>query len=140
MTANASNANATPNANNRRSILSAYIDAKEREPFAWGTNDCLMVVAGAVQAVTGVDHAADFRGRYSSFAAGKRLVGKSLLLFVAERFPMTHPSMAHDGDIAAIRQGRDWAFGIFIGPHIYAQAENGMGILPRSAAKMAFKV
>jgi hypothetical protein len=129
-----------PNPNNRRSILSAYVAAKEREPFAWGSNDCVMMVAGAVEAITGVDHAAEFRGRYSSMAAAKRIAGKSLLEFVSDRFEKIHPSEAFDGDIAALRQGREWAFGIFIGPFIYAQTKQGMGILPRSAAKAAFRV
>lgn len=126
--------------NNRRAILSAYIDQKSSEPFAYGTNDCLMVAAGAVEALTGVDHAAEYRGRYTSLAAGRRLIGKTLLEFVGERFPSIHPAQAVDGDIAVIRQGHDWVFGIVIGAHVYAQTEAGMGILPRSQAARAFRI
>lgn len=125
---------------NRRAILSDYVDAKTREPFAYGVNDCLMVAAGAVEALTGVDHAAEFRGRYTSLAEGKRLIGGSLLKFVADKFPEIAPSHAQDGDIAVVKQGREWGFGIFIGAFVYAQTETGMGILPRSQARKAFKV
>lgn len=132
----------TPNPNNRRSLLTAYIDEKSREPFAYGTNDCIMVTAGAVEAITGVDHAAEYRGCYTTLAGGKKLIGKSPLRFVADRFAAIPEGQAgaHDGDIAVMRQGREWAFGVFIGAHVYAQAESGMGILPRSRAVKAFRV
>ena len=125
---------------NWRPALIDYIDQQAREPFAYGVNDCLLVVAGAVEVMIGVDHAADYRGRYASLAEGKALIGTTLLRLVGSLFKSISPAMAGDGDIAAIRQGRDWAFGIIIGAHFYVQTETGMGILPRGDAVKAFRV
>lgn len=38
-------------------------DARRSVPFAWGSNDCRLFAADAVQAMTGVDHAAELRMR-----------------------------------------------------------------------------
>lgn len=127
---------------NWRPALIDYIDQQAREPFAYGVNDCLLVVAGAVEVMTGVDHAADYRGRYTSLAEAKKLIGKPLIRFVGDLYPKYHPSneKISDGDIAAIRQGREWTFGIIIGAFVYVQMEVGMGIKPRSDAAHAFRV
>lgn len=126
---------------NRRAALSAYIDEMTREPFQYGVSDCLLTVAGAVHRLTGIDHAAPYRGRYRTLTGGKRLIGKSLLAFVAETFAeLEHQSRAVDGDIGAVKQGREWTFGIFVGPYLYVRTADGMGILPRSDATRAFRV
>jgi hypothetical protein len=126
---------------NWHSKLLAYIDQQERKPFAYGVNDCLLMTAGAVEALTGVDHAHAFRGKYQSMQEGRALIGKSVLKFVRSKFPeCDHPTQADDGDIAAMRVGREWTFGVLIGPHFYVQTETGLGILPRHEAQKAFKV
>lgn len=125
---------------NRASILSAYIDEVERQPFAYGVNDCLLMVAGAVERITGVDHAAAYRGRYTTLAGGKRVIGMSPLEFVASKLPEIHPSLAADGDVAVLLQDGEWAFGLFLGPFIYAQSKSGIGILSRGDAIKAFRV
>src|SRR5579864_5172264 len=43
-----------------------FLRERAREPFAWGKNDCALFVADAVEAMTGVDIAAEFRGLYQS--------------------------------------------------------------------------
>jgi hypothetical protein len=126
---------------NWHSKLLAYIDQQERKPFAYGVNDCLLMTAGAVEALTGVDHADAFRGKYQSMQEGRALIGKPVLKFVRSKFSeYAHPSEAHDGDIAARKIGREWTFGVLIGPHFYVQTETGLGILPRGDAQKAFKV
>lgn len=125
---------------NRRAILSDYIDSVAGKRFQWGVNDCLIMVAGAVELLTGVDHADGFRGRYNSLAEGKALIGTTLLRFVAERLDGIRTVDATDGDVGAVKQGREWGFGVFIGPYLYVMTETGIGILPRSDAVKAFKV
>lgn len=126
---------------NRLAVLSDYVDRVAGRPFQWGVNDCLIMVAGAVELLTGVDHAEGYRGRYHSLAEGKRLIGKSLLRFVAERLEPIDPVRAVDGDVGAVKQGsREWGFGVFIGPHLYVMTETGIGILPRTDARKAFRV
>lgn len=125
---------------NRLKLLSDYVDETERVPFAYGSHDCLLWVAGAIERITGVDHAAAYRGRYTSLAEAKGLIGRPLLQFVGETFPDIRLSRVSDGDIGAFRQGREWVFGIFIGPFLYVQTRQGIGIRPRSDASKAFRV
>lgn len=35
--------------------LAAYLEAQRVQPFAWGSNDCVLFAAGAVRAITGAD-------------------------------------------------------------------------------------
>jgi hypothetical protein len=125
---------------NWHSKLLAYIDRQERKPFAYGSNDCLLMISGAVEAVTGIDHAAPFRGRYKSMQEGRALIGKPVLAFIRAVFAEVHVSLAVDGDIAARKEMGQWSFGVLIGAHFYVQTETGLGILPRAAAEKAFKV
>lgn len=125
---------------NRTAILSDYIDRVAARPFQWGVNDCLIMVAGAVELMTGVDHAEGYRGKYSSLKEGKKLIGKSLLRFVGSKLEAIEPVRAVDGDIGALKQDKEWGFGLFIGPYLYVMTETGIGILPRSHAQKAFRV
>lgn len=125
---------------NRTAVISAYIDETEGLAFTYGRHDCLLWAAGAVERLTGVDHAAPYRGRYATLAEGKRLIGTTLLRFVGERLPEIPPARAIDGDIAAVRQGREWAFGVFSGAFVYLPMQRGLGILPRRDAGRAFEV
>jgi hypothetical protein len=125
---------------NRTVILAELVDDYSRAPFVWGKSDSMLMVADAVARLTGVDHASPFRGRYRSCSGGRRLLGTSPLSFVSDRFEEIHPSRACDGDIGALKQGKDWVFGIFIGAQLYMQTISGMGILPRGAAAKAFRI
>ena len=126
---------------NRTAILSDYIDSVAARPFQWGVNDPLLMVAGVVELLTGVDHAEGLRGRYSSCAEGKKLIGMTPLRFVGARLKAIRPVDAVDGDIGAVRQGgREFGFGIFMGAMVYTMTETGIGILPRRDATKAFKV
>lgn len=126
---------------NRTAILAAYIDEVALKPFAFGVNDCLLMVAGAVERLTGVDHAAPYRGRYRTLRGARRILGMPPIDFVRRIFEeRAHPARAMDGDIAAFQQDGEWCFGIFIGAHVYVQTENGIGIRDRSDASRAFKV
>jgi hypothetical protein len=42
--------------------LHAFLLARATAPFVWGANDCALFAADAIEAMTGVDIAADFRG------------------------------------------------------------------------------
>jgi hypothetical protein len=50
------------------------IKAAQVKPFEWGTFDCCMFAADAVLALTGVDLAADFRGKYSDEAGAQAFI------------------------------------------------------------------
>lgn len=49
-----------------RERLDAEIQRKATTAFAWGVNDCCLFACDLVLAMTGIDYAAKFRGRYST--------------------------------------------------------------------------
>lgn len=54
--------------------LEAYCRQLDGAPWEWGHSDCAMAAAGAVDAVTGVDVGADWRGRYGSALEARRAI------------------------------------------------------------------
>ena len=54
---------------NWRAALSKYISAVGAKPFKFGEHDCALFAAGAIEAMTGEDIAASFRG-YTSEIEG----------------------------------------------------------------------
>lgn len=86
-------------------MLSEYVlEAQERykrEGFAWGRFDCCTFVGGWVHLMTGVDHMAQFAGKYSTREEAIAILGGSLKDKVAELIgPPVHVAHAGRGDIA----------------------------------------
>ena len=52
--------------------LHAFLGPITDKPHNYGSHDCLLFVAGAIEAVTGVDHAKGHRGKYKSMAGASR--------------------------------------------------------------------
>ena len=104
--------------------LGAVLDDYADRPFQWGVADCCLFVADAVQAMTGDDPAAAYRGTYSN-ETGARLAlkrhGKKTLVatFDAAFGKHVEPARAHRGDIVQIDELTVGvcmgAFGYFVG-------------------------
>lgn len=96
--------------------LSAYLAAREKAEFRFGKMDCALFAAGAVEAMTGEDPAAQWRGRYRSHAGSVRQIRKaghkSLVSLVSDIFEEIPPAFARRGDIVADRAG---SLGVCIG-------------------------
>jgi hypothetical protein len=107
-----------------------------RRAFAWGVHDCLLWAAAAVDAVTGVDHAARFRGRYTdaaTAAAVLRDVGRGTLTRTLDHeLRRSIPAMLGRGDIAMIGSGRTASLGVVIGAD--AMFVGDAGLEPRARA------
>ena len=54
--------------------LAQYVARVAREGFLLGRHDCALFAAGGVEAVTGTDPAASWRGAYDTLAGGVRLI------------------------------------------------------------------
>ncbi|ABF42158.1 conserved hypothetical protein [Candidatus Koribacter versatilis Ellin345] len=54
--------------------LARFLRERAAVPFAWGKNDCALFACDAVMAITGVDMAADFRGRYNTKAGATKAI------------------------------------------------------------------
>ena len=46
--------------------LADYLISVRERPHVYGKHDCMLLVAGAVRAVTGKDHARGHRGKYKT--------------------------------------------------------------------------
>lgn len=124
-----------------RPRLVAYVEEVRALPFAYGTHDCALFVAGAVEVMTGFDAATGFRDRYDSLNGGLKLLTKgdhvALLGRLLEEVPV---AFAQVGDIAVIGQVGIRALGLFEGEMILVLRDEGLGHMPRSAATQAFRV
>lgn len=122
--------------------LGVWLASTARMPFAPGSHDCALFAAGAVQAITGVDLAADWRGRYRTLRGGVRVLRKAgyadHIALARAHFPATATPCA--GDLAVITTPEGPALGVVQGVMIYAPASIGWGLEPRSAATEFFEV
>lgn len=126
-----------------RSRLNAAIEAARPRPFDEDAFHCAFFAADMVEAMTGVDPAAPFRG-LSRLAAERvlREAGVNLVGYVARLFAEVHPSRAALGDIAAIAGEGGPALGIVLGAEIMVPAGDGSGLgtVPLTDALRAFRV
>lgn len=87
---------------------------RARTPFIWGQHDCALFAADGVQAITGVDIAADFRGKYSDESsaleaiktiAGGETVADAAAWCAAKHGleEWKHPLCAQRGDLVVYR-------------------------------------
>ena len=124
--------------------LTAYLAQAARVPFAEGVSDCALFAAGAVEAMTGVDLAARWRGRYRTTRGGLRVLRKAgyadHLALVAEHFAEIAPALARAGDLAAVETPDGLALALVQGEHIYVRGPAGIALVPLTSAARAFRV
>ena len=129
-----------------RARLAAAI-ASANAPFAWGAHDCCTGLAGpCILALTGVNLAEQFYGKYSTAKGAVRVLNRAgyddLAALAAAHFQeYAHASQAQIGDIAAFRsEDTGWALGIVLGERIAVLSPSGYATQSRLAAARAFKV
>jgi hypothetical protein len=127
--------------------LTAYLSSVAALPFEAGKLDCALFTAGAVAAMTGVDHARGWRGKYRSLAKGRKVLEKAgfadHVALAASLYPEVAPIMAQEGDIAVVpaEDGEiGFALGIVQGPMIYVMGHTGLTLVPLTSATRAFRV
>ncbi len=123
-----------------RPRLVGYLETVRTRSFAYGSHDCGLFAAGAVRAMTGVDLAAQFRGRYDSLKAGLKLVRGGPMTILRQHFEEVPTAFAGVGDLALIGEVGFPALGLFEGQHILVLREEGLGLMPRAAATLAYRV
>lgn len=127
-----------------RARLEAYFRQVGREPFAWGRHDCALFLAGAVEAMTGEDYAAPFRGRYKTPLGAQRVLRKegfeSLAAVASAHLKEIPPAAARVGDGALVRVEGIEALGVVQGPRVRVLTENYAGLVSRAFITRAFEV
>ncbi len=115
-----------------------------RTPFQPGVHDCALFAAGAVFAMTDVDFAADFRGKYQTLKGGLKLLQKAgyadHVALAARLFEEIAPALAAPGDLAVVPDVQGEALGIVQGPGIYVLTPDQLGMVSLLAASRAFRV
>lgn len=113
------------------SRLSSYIASKRHEPFAYGRNDCCYFCFGAVEAITGEDRMAEFRGKYRTLAGSLRAlrdIGAGDLESTMDvKFPEVTVGLARRGDIALF----DGSIGVVDGSFAWFVSDDGLERVPR---------
>lgn len=124
--------------------LRDYVLGKMGEPFRPGRHDCALFAAGAVEAMTGRDLAAEWRGKYRTLKRGESLlrergfedhedVCRALL-------PEVAPAFAQVGDVAVIEIDGGVALGVVQGEVVYCLHPGGAAIVPRARMVRAYRV
>jgi len=115
--------------------LHAYAASHMRTPFAWGEHDCVLFAAGAVQAQTGLDRLAGYRGRWTSARGAARVLASLGGLQAAVDSVLTPiaPAMAQRGDVAGwLDQDGRLQLAIVEGDAVMGPGLAGLERLPRS--------
>jgi hypothetical protein len=127
-----------------KSRLTAYLAAKAPLLIEPGVHDCALFPAGAVEAMTGVDLAAEWRGRYTTFEEGFKALNAAGYLdhidLVARHFEEIAPAFAWAGDLAVVDGPLGPSLGVVQGEGVYVLTGTRMGLLPLTHATRAFRV
>ena len=129
----------------------AFLRARAALAFKWGANDCALFVADGIEAITGVDIAIDFRGRYSDEAGAFRAIAEiagghtvaDAAAWCAAKCGLDEcgsPLMAQRGDLVVAESGDNLIAGLvhLSGRHVVAVGEDGLYRLPLSAVRRAW--
>lgn len=127
------------------SKLAKYLNSVQRKKFVYGDFDCSVgLCAGAVETITGVDLAAEFRGKYTDADGAKAAITSSgfetLGDLVASMLPEITRKQSHTGDIAEVKTIVGEAIGVVFGEVIYVMSKTGTGIVKKSSGTRFFKV
>lgn len=133
----------------------AFLKVRAHTPFVWGKSDCALFAADGVEAITGVDIAADFRGKYADEAgaaeaiksiAGGETIADAAAWCAAKHglVEWAHPLCAQRGDLVVYvdPETKLPVSGLvhLSGRHIVAQGPNGLMRISISLVKRAWHV
>ena len=134
-------------------LLPEFVERNRHRPFAWGSWDCSLFAAEAIQAITGVDVGAEFRGKYkterSAMRTIKRVTGGTgvgaAAAYVAQQNGMAeiaHPRAAGRGDLVIANNAGRVLAGIVAqhGRSVLSVGERGLTEVPLEAIKRAWRV
>jgi len=130
-------------------LLHEEIESARRKQFQWGVFDCALFACDCVRAMTGVDPAVEFRGKYADEAGAEQMMlGKRLGKFahsiaMANGMPPVFSTYARRGDLVIANNGtRDGALGIVShhGHFAWCAAEKGLLQVPMARWWLGWKV
>ena len=137
--------------------LADLIEARHAQPFAWGVQDCALFACDAVQAMTGIDPAIAFRGRYKdrrgAYSALGQFLGvdgkrhsKAALGSVWAKIAVKHgwwevpPAFAQRGDVGLLDLDGRGTLAICMGAIFAAAGPSGVVFIPHGHARRAWHI
>lgn len=126
--------------------LAEYLSQMHALQFEQGQHDCGHFVAGAVQAITGVDHISAYHGHYTTVQGYLRLLKRdghdSVAAYVSSVLGEPIPVLAAQrGDVVMMLEGELEALGICDGTRaIFLNHDGGLAELPVERCQMAWRV
>lgn len=128
-----------------RADLAAYLARVAGQPFRPGAMDCALFASGAVEAMTGADLGAPWRGQYRTLSEGRAALAAAgfadHVAFVAAHFEEIAPARAQIGDLMIFPAARrPAALGVVQGPGAYVLTAAGLAVVDRLGALRAWSV
>lgn len=125
--------------------LHAWLRQINGRAFVPGQHDCCLFGAGAIEAQTGIDIAASWRGRYTTLAGGRRVLRKAgfadHVALIEASLPEIHASRAREGDLALVPVDSELAVGVSQGSALYILTQSGrLGFVPLTSNLRMFEV
>lgn len=124
--------------------LMEAVQRHDSMPLEYGTSDCIIHIADCIEAVTGEDPMASYRGAYASEEeAGELLVSlgasdvEELLESLYEEVP---PALARRGDVGVVKIKGVAACVVVMGPLIIGKSSLGSIKMSTSRLTRAFKI
>ena len=128
---------------NWHEALCERIAEDRRRPFAWGEHDCVLWAANVVLAMTGQDLATRYRGRYRNALGASRLIkrlgGMDAILCAVLGHPIA-PLYARAGDVGIVENAGADVIAVCVGMDWIAPTASGLGTVPFTAARSAWRV
>lgn len=131
-----------------RERLEAEVQRKALSVFAWGVNDCCLFACDLMRAMTGIDFAAAYRGRYGTQIGAARALREvdgvasisELLDLIAARdgWREIAPTVASSGDPVLAFATHGQTLGIRFGGFIATPGEAGVELIPATLASRAW--
>lgn len=124
--------------------LKGYLADAAAKPFVEGKHDCALFLAGGVEAMTGTDYAARYRGRYTTTRGGLRVLRKDgfadHIAFAANHLAEKPTAFLNVGDGAVVETDAGGSLGIVQGENIYVLTPERMMLFPLMVATRGFEV
>lgn len=125
--------------------MASVLEGHRLRGFVWGVSDCGMFASDVALAITGIDAAKAFRGRYTTERGAARALKRAGFVDVVDAFQATFPEtielpFARRGDIVVLLENGQRSLAVLDGGAIHAMTSGGMCIYPRDAALFAIKV
>lgn len=123
--------------------LSALLDARRAQPFAWGGNDCASLAADAALALRGQDVLAELRGTRCTALQARRQeqAGGGIAAALARAgLAEVPPRLAQRGDLVWLAQGEQRVLAVCCGDTAAAPGVERLAFAPMEQAVRAWRL